>query len=102
MTPHLNPLFLYLEKENIAIDKSEFEFQMKSHSDYPSLLSISDTLNFFNIDTFAAKVAFKEIDSFPNRFITSLVIDLSTQELFFIEKREDRFFYSNDKTAKEI
>lgn len=96
------PLFLYLEKENIAIDKSEFEFQIQSHSDYPSLLSISDTLNFFNIDTFAADIAFDEIDNFPNRFIANLSTELNTPQFYFIEKKEDHFFYSNDKKTIEI
>ena len=47
MTDNYNYLFQYLEKENITIDKSEFSFQIESQPDYPSLLSITDTLSFF-------------------------------------------------------
>ncbi len=42
-----NFLFQYLEKEDIFIDKNEFLFQIQSHPDYLSLLSIADTLRFF-------------------------------------------------------
>lgn len=47
MDENFNFLFYYLEKENLTIDKSEFLFQIQSHPDYPSSLSIADTLSFF-------------------------------------------------------
>ena len=34
MTQRTNPFFLYIENENISIDKSEFEFQIQSNLDY--------------------------------------------------------------------
>ena len=40
-------LFKYLEREQISFDIAEFYFQIQSHPEYPSLLSIVDTLNFF-------------------------------------------------------
>ena len=40
-------LFQYLEKDKIFIDQTEFEFQIQSHPNYPSLLAISDTLSFY-------------------------------------------------------
>ena len=50
MTDNYNYLYQYLEKEEIIIDKKEFDFQIKFHPDYPSLLAIVDTLIFCNID----------------------------------------------------
>lgn len=50
MNENFNSLFQYLEKENITIYKTEFEFQIQSHPEYPSLLSIAAALSFFNID----------------------------------------------------
>lgn len=44
-----HPIFLYLKKQNIQVDKSEFQFQLQSHPDFPNLLAIVDTLNFFDI-----------------------------------------------------
>ncbi|MEN9655742.1 MAG: hypothetical protein RL311_668, partial [Bacteroidota bacterium] len=69
MSQHTMTLFQYLEKEQITIDKSEFEFQMQSHPDYPSLLAISDTLNFFNINNGAIRLDFSDIELLPDRFV---------------------------------
>lgn len=49
MPENYNYLFQYLEKENITIDKKEFEFQIQSHPDYLPFLAIVDTLTFLDI-----------------------------------------------------
>ena len=85
MIENYNFLFQYLEKEGITIDKFEFEFQVKSHPNYPSLLAISDTLLFFNIENIATRVGFLEIDTLPNRFIALLNNDESGSKFYFIE-----------------
>lgn len=72
MTNNFNYLFQYLEKENITIDKKEFEFQIQSHPDYPSLLAIADTLSFFNVDNGAMRLDSSEIEFLPNQFIALL------------------------------
>lgn len=90
-------LFQYLEKEEIKIDQSEFLFQLQSHPDYPSLLSISDTLSFFSIENGALNIAVSEISFLPNRFIALLntqfitdVLEISiskasfSNEIFFV------------------
>jgi hypothetical protein len=101
--PHNNDsIFLYLEKENIDIDKTEYEFQMQSHPDYPSLLSISDTLNFFNIENFVVRVGFEDFDHLPNRFIALMNTEISAPQLYFIERIGYRFFYATDKKQLEI
>ena len=63
MEDNFSLIFQYLEKENINISRKEFEFQVQSHPDYPSLLSFSDTLNFFNIENGVFKISFSEISS---------------------------------------
>lgn len=72
MTDNYNSLFQYLEKEQITIDKNEFEFQIQSHPDYPTLLAISDTLTFFNTDNCAIRLGSSEIDLLQTRFIAFL------------------------------
>lgn len=47
MTKNYNYLSQYLEKEDIFIGKNEFLFQIQSHPNYPSLLSVADTLRIF-------------------------------------------------------
>ena len=49
MIENYNYLYQYLHKEKINIDKKEFEFQIKFHPDYPSFLTLVDTLSFLNI-----------------------------------------------------
>lgn len=72
MTDNFNYLFKYLQKKNITIDKPEFQFQIQSHPSYPSLLSIADTLSFFNIDNIATRIAKEQLDDLPNIFIALL------------------------------
>lgn len=102
MIKEINVIFYYLKKEMIPIDKIEFEFQIQSHPDYPSLLSISDTLAFFNIDNGAIRLPFSEIDLLPNFFIAYLKVELESPKLFFVEKRGDNWFYTKDKKAELI
>lgn len=97
MTENLNFIFKYLEKEQISIDKAEFEFQIKSHPDYPSLLAISDTLSFFNIDNGALIVEVSDIELLSYRFVTLLKDENNKPQLFFIESNENNYFYSYDK-----
>ena len=102
MAKNATPLFLYIEKENITIDKTEYEFQMQSHPDYPSLLAISDTLNFLNIKTFVARIGFEDIDNLPDKFIAQLNTELSSPQLYLIEKTGNVFFYIDEKKASKI
>ena len=87
MTVNFNYLFQMLEKENLTIDKTEFEFQIQSHPDYPSLLAIADTLSFFNIDNGVIRIAISDIELLPDRFVTLLKEEESDAKLYFIEKK---------------
>lgn len=102
MTDFFNCLFHYLEKEEILLDQPEFLFQIQSHPNYPSLLAISDTLSFFNIENVAARVPFAEIENMPNRFITLLSENFGKSQLYFIEKKGDYYFSTKDKKTIEI
>ncbi len=102
MIDNFNFLFHYLEKENIIFDKSEFLFQIQSHPDYPSLLSIADTLSFFNIDNSAFRLDVKEIELLPNRFVTLLKEENNKKSLHFIEKKGIAYFYFKDKKLFEM
>jgi len=91
MTDNYNSLFQYLEKEQITIDKNEFEFQIQSHPDYPTLLAISDTLTFFNTDNCAIRLGSYEIDFLQTRFITFLKEENNLSKLFPAEIK--KFFF---------
>ncbi len=93
-------LFQYLERENISIDKTEFLFQVQSHPDYPTLLSISDTLTFFDIENGVLKLDFDSFEFLPNRFVTFL--DDSSQ-LYLVERTQDHtYIYFDSNKIKSL
>jgi uncharacterized membrane protein len=59
----------YLKRENIRIDFEEYKFQTETHPDFPSLLSFSESLSFFNVDNIATRVPKDQLDNLPDRFI---------------------------------
>lgn len=65
MTGNLKFLFQYLSRINIKINRNEFAFQVQSHPDFPSLLSIIDTLSFFlNINSGMSPVPSSDLGLF--------------------------------------
>lgn len=102
MTENFNYLFQILENENIIIDKTEFEFQIQSHPDYPSLLAISDTLSFFNIDNGAMRVEASDMVFLPDRYVALLSESENNPQLYFIEKKGSAYFYTNNKKSIAI
>lgn len=102
MNTNFNYLFHYLGKEDISFDKSEFLFQIQSHPDHRSLLAITDTLTFFNIDNGVIRVEFSDLELLPNRFITLLNKTNSNPELCFIEKKENYYFITKENQTDKI
>jgi uncharacterized membrane protein/glutaredoxin len=102
MQEYFNYLFYYLEKEGILFDKSEFLFQIQSHPDYPTLLSVSDTLNFFNIDNCVARIDFSDLEFLPNQFVTLLNEEKIEPKLFIIQKKENKYLIVTGKKIIEI
>ncbi|GGG12577.1 hypothetical protein GCM10011344_11590 [Dokdonia pacifica] len=97
-----NHVFLYLEKESIAFDKDEFLFQIQSHPDYPTLLSISDTLAFFNIDNGAIPFEASKIELLPDQFMGIMREANDEPQLYYIQKKDDKYITIKDKTPFEI
>ncbi len=102
MSENLITLFQYLEKEKITIDKSEFEFQIQSHPDYPSLLAVADTLSFFNIKNGVVRVEASDIGLLPDYFVSFLNEDDKKPELYLIERKDNTYFCINDKKSLAI
>ena len=95
MTENFDFLFQYLEGEKISIDKSEFYFQIESHPDYPSLISIADTLTFFNINNGAFSIEKSQIDLLPDRYLAILHIQGKRLQFYLIEKKDNAYYCSN-------
>lgn len=103
MIEKFNYIFQYLKSEQIIVDKSEFEFQIQSHQNFPSLLAISDTLHFLKVENKALKVEFEDVEILPQNFI-ALLNNNYQKELFFIQKRQNNSFFVDNKlyTIKEL
>ena len=86
--------YLYVNK--IKINLNDFYFQFQSHPGFPSLLAISDTLTFFNIENVALNISFEEIGLLPDNFIALLedINDKPTldKELYYLKKENYSFF----------
>ncbi len=95
----LNFLFLYLKKRNIHLNKKEFIVQYESHPAFPSLLALSDTLRFFNVENGALHVKANEIDNLPSFFMAKLK-HAQEDNLAFVElKNADHYtIHENTKT----
>lgn len=93
----LKSIIAYAESEGVEINFEEFEFQAQNHPDYPSLLAITDTLSFFNIDNGVITVGISEIELLPDRFVALLDTKKSQPCLHFVEKKGDDYFCFKDK-----
>jgi protein-disulfide isomerase/uncharacterized membrane protein len=101
MTPNqdLKSVVAYAKNEGIKIEFNPFLQQAESHPNYPSILAITDTLSFLNIDNGVIPVAISEIALLPDRFVALLGEENNEPQLCFIEKKGGTYFYySEDKT----
>lgn len=101
MSFNLNCIFQYITKEDIILDKEEFIFQMKSHPDYPSILSISDTLTFFNIQNAVIRVEVTDIDLLPEHCVV-LLKENNGSNLYYLEKKEYYHLFDESKKSTII
>lgn len=63
----------YLHKNNyFRLTKADVKLQLISHPDYPSLKSITDTLDYFGIDNIAVNVPIESLGELPNSFLALL------------------------------
>jgi uncharacterized membrane protein len=99
---NLEYLSTYLEKLKVKYDKKELEFQFSSHPDYPSLLAISDTLNFLKINNAFFKIEVEQLELLPDSFVAELRNpDKELNDLFYIEKQDDHYvIFQKQKTLK--
>lgn len=80
----------FSNKNNIQLDREEVKIQLLSHPYYPSINSITDLFNHFNIDNLALKVdnnleAYSQI---PDTFLAQINEDKGSQ-LVVVSKKTD-------------
>ncbi|WP_025741357.1 vitamin K epoxide reductase family protein [Aquimarina pacifica] len=69
-------------------DKKDLELQLQIHPNYPSFQSITDTLDYFNIDNIAVEVPVEALDQLPKSFI-SLIKSENTEEIVSVIKNDN-------------
>ena len=97
MLDNFSYLYTYLFNEGIYIDKDEFEFQLKSHPDYPTLLAIADTLTSLDVQNNAVKIDFEKLDLLPKTFIANIKKNDFDTQLCFIEQQAGKYYTTSDK-----
>ncbi len=98
---NLDYLFTYTNGLGIKIDQNDFLFQFQSHPNYPSLLAISDTLDFKNIRHFAAEVGIEEVNQLPSNFIANVELVANSPEFILCQRQGDSFRLLVDGTWKD-
>lgn len=77
----------FLKKNNIEIDENEIKIQLISHPYYPSVSSITDLFNHFDIDNLALKVE-NDLETFfqlPDTFLGQIK-DNKVEDLILVTK----------------
>ena len=81
---------------NLKITNDTVRDTILSHPDYPSLLSVSDSLNKWNIDNAAIRISAQDIDTLPEPFI-----GYAGGELKVVTKLEADHIYYLDSSGKK-
>lgn len=111
MKKNISILNSYLSLIDIHIDKTEFEYQLNGHPEFPNILSFSDTLHFFNIDCSIYEIDEEDVDLLPENFLSidggdfklenkenynisksNIVLVVDKSESFYQEKKDSNFF----------
>lgn len=90
----------YLKLSNYTIDIENFELQLQTHPDYPSIKSISDTFDYYNIENLVAKVPKEALEKLPNYFIALLNKD-NGSKLFLAEKKKNKITVTDENLNKQ-
>ena len=94
----VNATIALLQRLQVKITNSTINKALQEHPDYPSLLSINDVLNQFNINTAAVNVEKEKITALPLPFIAHItnkgggfvtVTDIKDNSLTYYTTKED-------------
>jgi len=75
---NLTILSNYLKREQYRVNEKNLKLQLLSNPDYPSVKSITDSLDYFNIDNLAANVPKDALEQLPNFFLAIIVKEHKT------------------------
>ncbi len=70
-------------------DKKDLELQLQIHPNYPSFQSITDTLDYFDIDNIAVEVPIDALDQLPKSFVSLVKVDNSEEIVSILHKNDN-------------
>ncbi|MEL7148547.1 MAG: vitamin K epoxide reductase family protein, partial [Bacteroidota bacterium] len=94
---------LFLRKNFYFVDEKEAKLQLESHPDFPSLRSVTDTLDYLEIEHLAISVPKEALDQLPDCFLA--IIDTKGKEensLVAAEKKGDAIVVHNVSDKKTM
>jgi len=94
-------LSLLTNNSYLDVNRELLNLQLLSHPEYPSLKSITDTLDYFEIENLAATVPKEALDQMPNSFL-ALVKGERSDEVVLVEKKRNavQIVTSDEKKEK--
>jgi len=93
-------LLSYLHKSNIyTIDGKQLKHQLLSHSEYPSVKSVTDTLDYFGVENMAVNVPKTAFDELPNYFLALIKTSRISQPVL-ASKENGKVYLLSGKGAK--
>ncbi|MEM6685786.1 MAG: vitamin K epoxide reductase family protein [Bacteroidota bacterium] len=93
-------LSLLTNNSYLDVNRELLNLQLLSHPEYPSVKSITDTLDYFEIENLAASVPKEALDQMPDSFL-ALVKGERTDEVVLVEKKRNAIQIVNADEKKE-
>lgn len=90
----------YLQLSYHKIDSKNFQLQLETHPEFPSLKSLSDTFDYFGIENIVAKVPQEALEQLPDYFISLLEKEDKVQ-LFLVQKTKNSVITIDENLQKE-
>ncbi|WP_046756542.1 vitamin K epoxide reductase family protein [Kordia jejudonensis] len=84
----------------LSVDSEQLNLQLLSHPEYPSLKSITDTFDYFEIDNIAATVPKEALSEMPKSFL-ALVNSDNGDAIVLVEKKRGMIHMSLADETKE-
>jgi len=93
-------LFSFMYNNGIHdVDKDDVYLQLTSHSDYPSIHAITDTLDYFGIENLAAQIPKESLSEIPKTFLA--IIEKNDQKEIVSIVRKRKYILLKDQENKK-
>jgi uncharacterized membrane protein/RNA polymerase subunit RPABC4/transcription elongation factor Spt4 len=91
----INLIKKYLDRNHFSNQKEEFENFYLSHSNYPSVYALTDSLTQLGIENLAVKIPKEQLQELPESFLANY-----DNDLVLVTKKEDKIVIETDQNEK--